>query len=103
LPRYDRADFLDDVFISESRYDRLRSLLKRKKNVILAGPPGVGKTFAAERLAYSIMEEKDPSRIQMVQFHQSYTYEDFLMGLRPNASGGRSEEHTSELQSRFDL
>ena len=88
LPRYDRADFLDDVFISESRYDRLRSLLKRKKNVILAGPPGVGKTFAAERLAYSIMEEKDPSRIQMVQFHQSYTYEDFLMGLRPNASGG---------------
>lgn len=38
LPGYDRADFLADVFIDESRYDRLRSLLKRKKNVILAGP-----------------------------------------------------------------
>ena len=86
-PEYSKRDFLSDVFMSEEDYDTLFGLLRRKKNVILQGAPGVGKTFAAKRLAYSIMGLKDVSRVMMVQFHQSYSYEDFIEGFRPSANG----------------
>jgi 5-methylcytosine-specific restriction protein B len=81
---YTRDDFLREVYISPEKYDSLVRLLKRKKNVILQGAPGVGKTYIAKRLAYSMMAERDESCIEMVQFHQSYSYDDFVRGYKPN-------------------
>ena len=86
-PSYSKEKFLDEVFMDEASYNTLVGLVLNKKNVILQGAPGVGKTFAAKRLAYSIMEVKDPHRVMMVQFHQSYSYEDFIMGFRPSEKG----------------
>lgn len=83
VEKYSKEDFLEEVFMSEEKYDRIVSVLKKKKNIILQGAPGVGKTFAAKRLAYSVMGEKDESRIELIQFHQNYSYEDFMMGYKP--------------------
>ena len=87
---YTSADFLSQVYISRKEYESIVSLLRHKKNIILKGAPGVGKTFAAKRLAYSIMGEKDDSRVKTVQFHQSCSYEDFIEGYRPAEDGGFS-------------
>ena len=85
---YDRGKFLDEVYVTYNDYEHIKNLLLRKKNLILQGAPGVGKTFAARRLAYAIMGEKDDSRVMQVQFHQNYSYEDFVMGYKPNENGG---------------
>jgi 5-methylcytosine-specific restriction protein B len=86
-PSYTEEDLLGEVFMDAERYNVLINLLNTKKNIILQGAPGVGKTFAAKRLAFSMMGEKDTSRVMMVQFHQSYSYEDFIMGFRPSKDG----------------
>ena len=87
---YTDKDFLKEVFMDEQQLKTLKSLLPRKKNLILQGAPGVGKTFAAKRLAYALMGEKDVSRVDIIQFHQNYSYEDFVMGYKPNVDGGFS-------------
>ncbi len=88
LEKYSDSDFLSEVYITSEELQKLKSLLRNKQNIILQGAPGVGKTFTAERLAYTLMGVKDNSRVEMVQFHQNYSYEDFIMGYKPNEAGG---------------
>lgn len=91
---YSKAQFLADVFMSEEEYEDLAHLILHKKNVILQGAPGVGKTYCAKRLAHTLMEETDDGVVEvdescicMVQFHQNYSYEDFVMGYKPDGEG----------------
>ncbi len=91
LEQYMEEEFLADVYMTKNNYQTLKNLLIRKKNLILQGSPGVGKTYAAKRLAYSIMGVEDESRVATIQFHQSYSYEDFILGYKPDAEGFKLE------------
>lgn len=84
---YCKNDFLNEVYIDEEQYEEIMGTLKRNKNLVLQGPPGVGKTFAARRLAWSMMGKEDNDRIEFVQFHQSYTYDDFVRGYKASEDG----------------
>lgn len=87
-PSYTVKEALDEIFIEEQELNDILCLLRYKKNIILQGPPGTGKTFVARRLAHLLLEEKNDNKVEMVQFHQSYAYEDFIQGYRPALDGG---------------
>ena len=84
---YKLEDALKGLFMGQDRFMEMLDLWERKKNIILQGPPGVGKTFVCRRLAYSLLREEARDRVETVQFHQTYAYEDFVQGYRPTAAG----------------
>jgi len=87
---YTESEAMKDLFIGKETFEKIIGLLKHKKNIILQGAPGVGKTFIARRLAYYLIGYEDKAKVEMIQFHQSYSYEDFIQGYRPDDNGGFS-------------
>ena len=87
IEHYDKSKAMAGLFLAETQFDEMLEALKEKKNVVLQGAPGVGKTFVAKRLAYALVESNDQRQVEMIQFHQSYSYEDFIQGFRPTPSG----------------
>ena len=87
-PPYARAEALAELFMPEAALDAALAGLARRRNLLLQGPPGTGKTFLARRLAWLLLGARDDSRVELVQFHPSYGYEDFMLGFRPAADGG---------------
>lgn len=86
-PKLTLDEAMSGVFMERSKVENILDLLRAKKNIVLQGPPGVGKSFIAKRLAYALMATKDSARVEMIQFHQSYAYEDFVQGYRPSDAG----------------
>ncbi len=84
---YGVEDAQQDLFLPPDRLGRLIESIRDRKNLILQGPPGTGKTFIARHLAWCLIGHQDSEPIEMVQFHQSYAYEDFVEGFRPNTNG----------------
>ena len=85
---YGISEALSELFVDDAQFRRIRDSFGLRKNLIIQGPPGAGKTFISKRLAWCLIGSKDSRTIEMVQFHQSYAYEDFVQGWRPNEKGG---------------
>ena len=87
---------LKDTFFSEEFFNNIIDTLKVKKNIILQGPPGTGKTFISKKLAERITGKKE--NIFSIQFHQSYSYEEFVVGFKPNSEGNFALQRGSLIQ-----
>ena len=81
------AELAADLLMDAAELDKIRDLLWERKQVIFYGPPGTGKTYLATRLARHLTED---GAVKLVQFHPSYTYEDFFEGYRPAPGGDGS-------------
>ncbi len=80
-------DLAARLFWDADHLQDIHSLLQDKGQIVFYGPPGTGKTFVAQELARHFARAED--RTDLVQFHPSYAYEDFVEGFRPANQEGQ--------------
>lgn len=80
--------FVENTGIERTVAESWLRRLGRKKHLVFQGPPGTGKTFVAKRLA-QLLIAGSAGRLETLQFHPSYAYEDFVQGIRPLVKEGR--------------
>ena len=99
---YNEADFLQETYLEPAAMSELQNMLLDKKQIILYGPPGTGKSFVAQKLAklFTNLGEPTPERVEMIQFHPAYTYEDFIEGIRPESKAMSDGRHTIDYPVR---
>jgi 5-methylcytosine-specific restriction protein B len=76
------AELAEELLVDIDWLREIRELLMERRQLILYGPPGTGKTYLAQKLAAHLTESH---AVQLIQFHPSYTYEDFFEGFRPES------------------
>lgn len=94
----EKRDLSDELTVEEEQIQTWVQALNRKKGSVFYGPPGTGKTFAARKIAEKVTEDTT-NEFDIVQFHQSYEYEDFIQGIRPVLEDDSGSDNLSyELQ-----
>lgn len=83
----DTAALSEELNLDQQWIARIIDALHRRGQIILYGPPGTGKTYVAKALTKALTGKAEAAR--RIQFHPSYTYEDFFAGYRPREKNGQ--------------